>query len=1049
MRSKFGNYRIVVFFVAALMLFSVMTQGIYAAGKVRAEEDLSINNIEGLQFQLDAQALDMESGSVSSVKNGAANADLEGVGDAKQNDPAKQPAFVKESAINGKPALRFEKGDYMQIGKDMGFYLEDMTIFVVGNFKEVPSNGTAQIVSRLAAGDPWNHNWYFNLENGMFNYGWYTGTGHSKYTTAVSANQTYVLAGRKSETKGEVFVNGLSKGTFVGEGPDAKELKTPVNISSSGTESLVGDIGEILIFDRGLTTSEVIRVERYLEEKWGIKGIHDGQLADIRVNGEIISGFRSDKLNYSVLLSKDDAEKEIKVTATAWNSNEKVTVEKVSESNYEITVGRSVYTLEIETMKYAYNEIKQLNANEVKLNDGFWDERYRQYSIHTVNYMFDMFDLSKSFDNFDRVAAGEKKVLGNTSAHAGQILKPLNDRDIYNTDWEWIYEPWREGLIYEGIRAASEFIMVNHADGEYADDVAELTTRLDGYISRIYAASLQTTGKDGNGKPIDGYFSTYNILDRTGVIDETDVAARYHHDVYNYGCLTEAAVYWYNATGDTRLLFAATRFTEFLVDYINGADGYQGYDVVPAHELPEEALQNLYDLYNNNPDLVKLMEEKYSRVEGLSSKDRYYDLDIRLAEYKEIAASWITGRGDSSGRYNNTNYGSYAQDNVTFDEMTEAIGHAVRANLWYNGIALIGNRQENFEFVSAAKTIWDNIVDTQMYVTGGTGSTNDGEEAYGGSNQLPHNGYCETCASVGMAFFSQNMFNIFGDAKYADIVELEMYNGILGCLGLDGNTFYYTNPMVSDDYTRPMFSNVTPCCVPMFLKYFSELPEIIYAKTDSLLFVNQYISSSAQTAVGDKSVTVVQDTDMPNGDSALFSVSSEGAFTLKLRMPSWANGAAVKVNGKTVSAEAGADGYIDISLTAGRTTVEVVFGKEVIRLYQDYAEDNVGMVSFKYGPFVYCAEEIDNTVSGLGNILANNKVSVAKDAAIAVSVDESTFEIKLDGKNGTPVAYNVLKAEAEVNGQKVTLTLIPFYLRGNRLLNDKSMGEMDVWFKEG
>lgn len=344
-------------------------------------------------------------------------------------------------------------------------------------------------------------------------------------------------------------------------------------------------------------------------------------------------------------------------------------------------------------------------------------------------------------------------------------------------------------------------------------------------------------------------------------------------------------------------------------------------------------------------------------------------------------------------------------------------------------MALIGNRQEEFSFVQAAYRIWNNIVDSQMYVTGGTGSTNDGDEAYGGSNQLPHNGYCETCASVGMAFFSQNMFNIFGEAKYADNVELEMYNGILGCLSLEGNSFYYTNPMISDDYTRPMFSNVTPCCVPMFLKYYSELPEIIYAKTDSILFVNQYISSSAQTKVGENAVTVVQDTDMPNGDNAVFSVKTAGSLTFKLRMPSWASDFTLKVNGNVVDATVGDDGYIDV--------------KEVIRLYQDYAESNQGMVSFQYGPFVYCAEEVDNTVSGLGNILADNAVSVATDAKIDVVYDDSTFELSLTGGEKLAVGMNMLIIEAKVDGKDVELVMIPFYLRGNR-----EPGEMDVWIKE-
>ena len=275
------------------------------------------------------------------------------------------------------------------------------------------------------------------------------------------------------------------------------------------------------------------------------------------------------------------------------------------------------------------------------------------------------------------------------------------------------------------------------------------------------------------------------------------------------------------------------------------------------------------------------------------------------------------------------------------------------------------------------------------------------------------------------------------------LVEKEMYNGILGCLGLDGNSFYYTNPMVSDDYTRPMFSNATPCCVPMYLKYYSELPEILYAKTDDTLFVNQFVSSSAQTRLGEKSVSVIQKTDLPNGDKALLSVTADGEFTLKLRMPSWASGVSVKVNGKAIGAKAGADGYIDVAVKAGETLVEAVYEKEILRVHQDYADANEGMVAIQYGPFVYCAEETDNTFSRFGNALANPQLILSSSAAIRVEYTETVFAIKIDGKTKTPIGVNLLKANAGIGAVDVELTLVPFYLRGNR-----EKGYMKVWFNE-
>lgn len=1025
--------------ILCLSTICITTLFPFTIKNVKAEEDLSI---DGLQVHLDAQIDKTSNGNnVDTIKN-IANYNLKNIGDAKQDLVSKQPVFVKNSSINNKPAYRFSSDKFMQIGNNKGFDLNDMTIFVVENFTSL--NNYGEIISRVSDGAPWEHNFFFNIENKLWNYGWSTSNNgivsYPQSKISIEKETSYVLSSRKSGNEGNMFINGILSSSFNGGNPN-ENYNIPVTLGSrTKNPSFVGDLGELLIFNRGLTNLEMTKVEKYLENKWSLEDSHNGQLADISINGETIYQFNSNKTNYRILYQEDVDINDI--TYTTWSNSDKVDITK--ENNViklKVTTknGKEVtYMIEIETKKYDYNEIKQLNTNEVQLNQGYWTNLYEQYSTYTVNYMFDMFDKSKSFDNFDRVANGEKKVLNNTSEHAGQILKPINDRDVYNTQWEWIYEPWREGLIYEGIRAAGEFVKVNRTNKDYITATDALVKRVNGYIDRIYSASLKTTAKDGNGKPIDGYFSTFNILDRNWVCDETDVSARYHHDLYNYGCLVEAALYWYEATGDTRLLFAATRFTEFIIDYMDGRDGYQGYKVVPPHQLPEETLQNLYDLYENNPDLVKLMEEKYSKVEGLSSKDRYYNLKIRLPRYKEIASFWISGRGHSEGRYNNTNYGVYAQDNVDYDHVSEALGHAVRANLWYNGIAHIANKQSNFSYARAALNIWNNIVSSQMYVTGGTGSTNDGEEAYGGSNKLPQNGYCETCASVGMAFYGQNMFNLLGKGEFVDTVELEMYNNILGCLGLDGNSFYYTNPMTSYNYTRPMFSNATPCCVPMFLKFYSELPELIYAKTNDKLFINQFVSSSMQTHIGNNKVTLIQGTDLPNGNKLLLNINSSSTLLTKIRMPSWANGASLKVNGAQKELVLNEDGYIDVEINQGTSNIEIIFNKEVIRLHQDYAQDNVGQTSIKYGPFVYCAEEVDN-----GEIIKNKDFEISKNEEIFVEEDNTMFNLKVNGVKEVPLPVNILTTTGYYNGVNYDLTLIPFFARGNR-----KTGQMRVWFKE-
>ena len=1030
---------------ASTILSSVNSLAPFSSKETKAEtvnEDV-LSTIDGLEVRFDASTLDLEDGSKVSTLENLAPYTLEGNGDAAQDNSARQPTFVESSELNGKPAVRFSRNSYMQVGADTGFNLDDMTIFVVAKFDELYDH--ADIFSHLTNGSPWNHERFFNIEGSQLNYGWADAVKEGSYYQAKVSfdyESPVIISGRKSGEDADVGVNGTIESSFKGS-TKTPDIEAPVSLGGSAeNDSFTGDLGEILVFNRGLSDDEYQTVEAYLESKWGLEYLHENALSDLTINGETVKGFSPTTYSYPLLL-EEDIKKE-SIAFETYYSDDTATVNEVGANHFEVVVGSGknsrTYTIKGEKMQYDFNEIQRTTSNEVKLNDGFWSNMYEQYSTHTVNFMFDMFELSNSFDNFDRVAKGEKHILGNLSDHAGQVRRPDDATNVNNTTWTWIDEPWREGLIYEGIRAAAAFIYTNKDDSKLSGSAYQLQERVAKYIEQIFEASKKTTAKDGRGKPVDGYFSTYNILKYDYVCDETEAAGRWHHDLYNFGCLAEAATYWYRATGDTRLLFAATRFAEFIVDYIYGRDGFQGYMVVPPHELPEEAMENLYLLYKENPELVEYMEKKYSNLEGVSPSDRYYSLDIRFDKYNDIACSWITERGHTEGRYNNTSNGAYAQDNQDYREITEAQGHAVRANLWYNGMAYLANKEENFSFAEAAYSIWNNIVNSQMYITGGTGSTKNGDEAYGGTNQLPHDGYCETCASVGMAFYSQNMFNIFGDAKYADQVELEMYNGILGCLGLDGNSFYYTNPMISDNYVRPQFSNVTPCCVPMFLKYYSELPEIIYAKSEDTLFINQYVSSTFDSKVGNTKVQLIQYSDVPTGNVMKFESRSEGKYNLKVRMPSWSTKADIKVDGLTYTFNVGGDGYINFELASGKHEVEITFDRQVMRMYQDYEEENQGRVAFKYGPLVYCAERIDNK-----NFIDDDTITISKTEEVRVELDETTFVRKIDEETSYAIPTNILKVNGNKDGRVRELTLIPFYLRGNR---DPQEQKMVVWIKE-
>ncbi len=1025
-----------ILFVCLICAVTCLTALAVSGAYKTADAAKDITDIEGRVLHYDAQSVRADDGQKINVLENLADEARSAV----QSDEARQPVFDSASRINGYPAIVTSTNTVLEVENSSDLYLGDMTIFAVLYIEDLPSH--AGIVSREALSSPWRHNFYFLIENGMMTFGWSNlssqgTTMHPQVKVAVEKAKPVIITARRSGAAGSLYINGILAGSFAGGTPS--DPKTPVSIGGFA-DTMKGDMGEIILYDRALSDSGLNEVWSYLENRWGMENSHDGMLTSVSVDGKELTAFRPDVTDYVTVIEESGSLPEI--TYKLWNENDRSELLNTENGAFISVISaatgkRRVYSIEYKMKSYEYNAIRRTDTGTVALGEGFWSDLYKQYFTKSVNFMFDMYEKSLAFDNFDRVAAGQKKVLGNTDERAGQILKPADDRDVYNTQWNWATEPWREGLIYQGIRAASEYIMNMKAYPAYAADVTALLERLDGYVARIYAAVLKTTGDDGNGKPIDGYFSTYNILDRMCVCDETDVTARYHHDLYNYGCLVEAAIYYYNATGDTRLLFAATRFTEFIIDYIEGRDGFEGYKVVPPHELSEEALYKLYELYTDNPALVKLIEEKYSYVEGLDSSDRYYKLEIRLDKYAEIAVDWIAERGNAEGRYNFTSYGAYAQDDVTYDKLIEASGHAVRANLYYSAMAYIGNRTENDGFTEASERIWRNITERQMYVTGGTGSTNDGEEAYGGDYNLPHNGYCETCASVAMAFYGQHMFELFGTAEYIDNVELQLYNGILGCMGLDGTSFYYTNPMVSENYIRPMFSNATPCCVPMYLKFFAELPEIIYSIADGAVFINQYISSTLRTDIDGSPVRVIQKADMPLGDSAAFTVIAGDEVTLKFRLPSWTEDYIVFIDGEETEVAAGEDGYMDIVAHKGTTEIRLQFRREVMRVYQNHAAANAGRVAFKYGAIVYCAESVDNIEAFEGVI------SVPSRGESKVENDGDTFKLILSDGETVARNVNIIKTEITVNGKAGKLTLIPFYLRGNR-----GNTKMQVWFNE-
>ncbi len=275
---------------------------------------------------------------------------------------------------------------------------------------------------------------------------------------------------------------------------------------------------------------------------------------------------------------------------------------------------------------------------------------------------------------------------------------------------------------------------------------------------------------------------------------------------------------------------------------------------MPGHSLGEEALIKLYLLYREKPGLKKQI--------GLPVEERRY---LVLAEF------WIENRGKHEGR---KNFGSYAQDDMPVLEKTTIEGHAVRATLLCAGMVAAANATDRKDYLTAARRLWENMVRCRMYVTGGLGAE-AAHEGFGPDYVLPNNGYSETCAAVGAGFFHHNMSLAFGDARYVDELERVLYNGVLPGISLEGNTYFYRNPLEAGPQRSRWAWHECPCCPPMFLKMVGGLPGYIYAERPGAVYVNLFVGSRATLTVNGTKVVLRQTTRYPWDGAIVFTVEPE------------------------------------------------------------------------------------------------------------------------------------------------------------------------------
>jgi len=660
-------------------------------------------------------------------------------------------------------------------------------------------------------------------------------------------------------------------------------------------------------------------------------------------------------------------------------------------------------------------------VKDVKVNDSFWSPKLALWSDVTVNDIFNKFE-GQYDEESRRDLLNEYKKLGRTrDAFRNFDIVAQGKRGVGQPQHEG--PPWYDGLVYETIRGAADFLI------QFPDKKTE--ERIDAYIDRIEAAQ----NSEG-----DGYINTYTMLaepkHRWGTNGGFE---RYQHDVYNSGALIEAAVHYYNATGKTRLLNIAVKCANYICKVMGPAPKL---NIIPAHALPEEAMMKLYWLFKNNPVLKSKISEKVN-------EDDYYDMAKFWIEYRgkhcglpvwnvwsqAECEKWIKDNTYSDPKYGNhsrPSWGLYNQDSVSVFQQKTIEGHAVRATLFGTCVTTVALENNDPSYIEASSAIWDNMVGRRMHVTGGCGSFRY-EEMFGPDYVLPSDGYLETCAAVGSAFFSGRMAELHGDGKYFDAFERSLYNNVLSGISLSGDHYSYENPLIGEGVERWNWHSC-PCCPPMFLKIVGELPRYIYSKESNSIYINLFIGSEAKIMLDNgQEVLVKQTTGYPWEGRIEINIepTTKKEFTVKVRIPGWAqssenpyglyiskvkSGAGIKVNGKKTALNI-TRGYVNITrIWAKGDVIELNLPMEPRFVYANEKVQNLkGMAVLASGPIVYGLEKFDNPELSSYKIDINSPVNMT---------------YKNDVLNGV----NIITGKAFTGkGAEVEFKAVPFNTLNNRM----------------
>jgi hypothetical protein len=664
-----------------------------------------------------------------------------------------------------------------------------------------------------------------------------------------------------------------------------------------------------------------------------------------------------------------------------------------------------------DTAKSEHAVMTNTPLGAVRWTGGFWGNRFDVYSNTSLQSMWNTWndpDVSHGFRNFE-IAAGSQ-----TGEHWGP---PFHDGDMYK---------WLEAVA--AVYAVNKDPKLDALMDHFIDQVVK-AQREDGYIHTPVIIDEKNRGVDTHAV----HKEQTVIGTKVGGEDEKGAFAnRLNFETYNLGHLMMAGIVHYRATGKRTLFDAAIKATDFLCHFYETASAELARNAIcPSHYM------GVVEMY---------------RATG---NPRYLELSKNLINIRGMVEN---GTDDN-------------QDRIPFRDQYQAMGHAVRANYLYAGVADVYNETGEEQLMKNLTSIWNDIVNRKMYVTGACGALYDGtspdgtcyepdsiqkvHQSYGRAYQLPNStAHNETCANIGNMLFNWRMLEATGDAKYADVVETALYNSVLSGVSLDGKRYFYTNPLrLSSDFPytlrwpreRQEYISCF-CCPPNTLRTICEAQNYAYTVGDKTIWCNLYGENELNTSFGKKSPLVLkQTTDYPYDGKVTLTFEQapkKEMLKLNLRIPEWCDQATLTVNGDPVACAVKANSYVTVERVWKKGDVVELNLEMRVKLMESnpLVEETRNQTVIKRGPLVYCLESMD--------IEGGHKMD---DVLIPADIKLTPKEVTIDGcrliaLEGTARLTdetswaNTLYREVGKNNQTVKIRLIPYFAWGNR-----GKADMTVW----